>query len=205
MVGLTKRVLHKRLGRAKLSFKRLKEILIDVEVILNNRPLGYVEDNIQLPVLTPNMIIHGTNITLPEDTVENDPDVNEPKPSKFAKHLKKCKDSLWFRWKEEYLRALREKHNFKTGETSNISLGDIVLIKDEDKNRGKWKLGLVMKLVQREGVTLGVKLKTKIDRIIERSIKQLYPLELHTEIVVCNSKRPTEKEKKPKRCKDYTS
>ena len=30
------------------------------EVILNNRPLGYVENDIQLPVLTPSMIIHGT-------------------------------------------------------------------------------------------------------------------------------------------------
>ena len=65
---------------------------------------------------------------LTKDTVENDPDVNKPKPSKSVKSVKKCKDSLWSRWKEEYLRALREKHNFKTGETSKIYTGAIVIL-----------------------------------------------------------------------------
>ena len=62
MVGLTKNVLYKALGRSRLPFEQLKEALLEAEVILNNRPLGYLEDDIQLPALTPNMLIHGTNI-----------------------------------------------------------------------------------------------------------------------------------------------
>jgi hypothetical protein len=31
--------------------------LLDVEVALNNRPLSYVEDDLQLPVLTPNSLM----------------------------------------------------------------------------------------------------------------------------------------------------
>ena len=111
MVGLTKQVLYKSLGRARLSFRSLQEVLLDVEVILNNRPLGYVENDIQLPVLTPSMIIHGTNVILPEDERDDDRDVAEPEPTKLSRHLKKCKDSLWGRWNDEYLRALRERHN----------------------------------------------------------------------------------------------
>ena len=148
---------------------------------MNNRPLGYAEDDIQLPTLTPNMIIHGTNVTIPEGDVEEDPDFGQPEPSKLAKYLKKCKDSLWRRWKDEYLRALRERHDFTAGDGSTISIGDVVLIKDDDKNRGKWRLGLVTKLIQKDGVTLGAKLKTKINMIIERSLTHLYPLELHTD------------------------
>ena len=180
MVGLMKSVLYKMLGRAKMRFSALHEILLEVEVILNNRPLGYIENDIQLPVLTPHMVIHGTNVLLPEDDGDVDPDFNEPEPTKLAKHLKKCKDAVWCRWKDEYLRALREKHDCSRGKSTNsVSEGDIVLIKDDSsKNRGTWKLGLVTKLIQRDGVTLGAKLKTNVNTLLERSVKQLYPLEL---------------------------
>ena len=182
MVGLTKGVLFKALGGAKLSFASLKEVLLDVEVILNNRPLGYIENDIQLPILTPNMLIHRSEVKLPKESLEDDPDVNEMVPSKLAKRLKASKDMIWRRWKDEYVRALRERHNLGPGEVPKISAGDIVFIHNENKNRGTWKLGLVVKIIEKDGVPLGAKLKTKVDNIIERSVKHLYPLELHTDI-----------------------
>jgi hypothetical protein len=36
------RTLHGGVGRASLTFDQLKEVLMDVEVQLNNRPLGYI-------------------------------------------------------------------------------------------------------------------------------------------------------------------
>ena len=171
MVGLTKRVLHKMLGRARLKFDVLKEVLLDVEVVLNNRPLGYIEEDVQLPILTPNMIIHGVGITIPDESIYDDPDINEPLTSRLAKKLRRCRDSIWCRWRDEYLRALRDRHHITKGATISPSIGDIVLIKDEEKNRGKWKLGVVTKLVQKDGVTLGAKLKTKVDTVIERVLR----------------------------------
>ena len=120
MIGLTKGVLFKSLGEAKLSFLALKEILLEVEVILNNQPLTYMEDDVELPPLTPNMIIHGNNVFLPEDIIFVDNDYNDSVPPKLAKHLKKCKDSIWLRWKAEYLRALRERHDSSKKEKSVI-------------------------------------------------------------------------------------
>ena len=57
MVGLMKSALTKAVGHANLTYKQLKEVLITVEVTLNNRPLGYLEDDIKLPALTPNGVI----------------------------------------------------------------------------------------------------------------------------------------------------
>ena len=48
MVGLVKGALRKSMGKSLLTFAELKEILLDVEVTLNNRPLSYVEDDIQM-------------------------------------------------------------------------------------------------------------------------------------------------------------
>ena len=52
-MGVVKRALYKSIGRASLTWNELEEVLLDVEVALNDRPLSYVEDDVQLPVLTP--------------------------------------------------------------------------------------------------------------------------------------------------------
>ena len=39
---------------------------------LNNRPLMYIDDDIQFPVLTPNILIHGQPIKIPEEQFGDD-------------------------------------------------------------------------------------------------------------------------------------
>ena len=85
---------------------------------------------------------------------------------------------MWTRWISEYLRSLRERHDSGKGNACNIAIGDIVLIKDEQKNRGMWNKGVVIKLIESEGIVPGAKLKTVKNKIFERAVKHLYPLEL---------------------------
>ncbi|XP_004208090.2 uncharacterized protein LOC101235304 [Hydra vulgaris] len=72
MEGLVKRSLHKATGKLCLFSKCLKVVLNDIENTLNNRPLGYIENDIQLPVLTPNIILHGKSITIPFKNIDDD-------------------------------------------------------------------------------------------------------------------------------------
>jgi hypothetical protein len=51
MVGLVKQALYKTTGKANLRWEELEEVLLDIETVLNNRPLNYVEDDIQMPTL----------------------------------------------------------------------------------------------------------------------------------------------------------
>ena len=53
LIGLVKGFLYKSIGNGLLSWKELQEVLLDVEAALNNRTLDYVEDDIELPILTP--------------------------------------------------------------------------------------------------------------------------------------------------------
>ena len=108
MVSIVKQALYKVVGSAKLTFKELQDVMLDIQLVLNNRPLSYCEDDIQLPVLTPNMMIFGKANYLMELSPE---DIEERDLRKRAKYLKKCKDALWQRWRREYMRALRERHN----------------------------------------------------------------------------------------------
>ena len=170
-----KRSLSKTIGNGRLSWTELEDVLLDVEVTLNNRPLDYVEDDIQLPLLTPNSMQFIGTIVLPE----KEPHRELRDLRKRAKYLKKCKDAMWSRWTKEYLRGLRERHNLKhDGKGSTLAVGDVVLIHSEDRNRGKWPLGIVETLHSgSDGVVRGVKLRTGGGHL-ERALNHLYPLEL---------------------------
>jgi hypothetical protein len=58
---------------------------------------------------------------------------------KRARYLKTCKDHMWKRWSTEYLCALREKRNMKPhGKPSTLSVGEVIIITSDERNRGKW-------------------------------------------------------------------
>ena len=176
MVGLVKGALYKCIGNGLLSWAELQEILLDIEVALNNRPLSYVDEDIQLLILTPSFFLYGQPNMLPELEPHR---IEEHDLRKRAKYLRKCKDTLWSRWTREYLRGLRERHRLKhKGDMTYPSKGEDVIIKSEERNRAHWKLGVVEDLITgRDGVIRGAKLKSGKSQL-ERPIQHLYPLEL---------------------------
>ena len=94
IIGLTKQAMYKVIGNARLKLNELEEILLDVEITLNNRPLSYVEDDVQLPLLTPNMMFLGQKNALLEQEVAQIKDKNL---RRRAMYLQRCRDNLWRR------------------------------------------------------------------------------------------------------------
>ena len=134
-----------------LRWAELKKIFIDVEVVLNKRPLGYMENDHQLPTLTPNsMLFIGTTFALELEAYH----VEEKDLRKRAKYLMKCKESVWRKWSSEYLRRLRQSHNLKHKKLSyEMKKGDVVIVESEEHNRGKWPIGIVEELFKRRDGT----------------------------------------------------
>ena len=186
MVALVKQSIYKVVGKALLTRAELEEVLIDVELCLNNRPLSYVEDDIDFPVLTPNTMMFGQRYNLPEEDADNEPDRDL---RKRARYLQRCKEHMWNRWTTEYLRGLRERHDLTHDEQSNnINVGDVMLIKGEQRNRAKWKIGIVSKLISgKDGVVRGAVLKSGRDTL-ERAVQHLYPMELNCDAPCAHSK-----------------
>ena len=69
LVGLVKQSLYKTMGNVNLLWKCLQEVILETAITLNNRPLGYVEDDVELPVFTPNALLFGQ----PNELTEIDP------------------------------------------------------------------------------------------------------------------------------------
>ena len=75
-----------------------------------------------------------------------------------------------------------------------------MLIKGDEKNRNKWKMGKVTELIRgKDNVVRGVKLQCA-KSTIERPIQLIYPLELECDVGKCETKLNTNaKEFKPRR------
>ena len=107
LIGLVKSTLNKTIGNGLLQWKELQEVLRDVEITLNNRMLSYVEDDVQMPLLTPNAMLFLNSNLLPELQPHH---IETADLRKRAKHLLKCKEAIWNRWTKEYLHSLCERH-----------------------------------------------------------------------------------------------
>ena len=133
--------MYRPIRKTQLTWAELEEVLLDIEIILNNRPLTYIQEEIDYLILTPNSLILGRHVNFP-DAAPHESESETIK--KRHKYIKRCKEALWKRWKHEYLVALREKHNLKSEDKPfKINVGDVVLIKRQDENRGHWKIGII--------------------------------------------------------------
>ena len=86
---------------------------------------------------------------------------------------------LWRRWAKEYMTALRDTHNLNHSSKFEVSKGDVVLVRTDGKNRGKWSLAIVRATYpgRDHGVVRGVQVETS-KGLLERPVQHLCPLEL---------------------------
>ena len=112
-------------------WNELEEVLLDVEVALDNHPVSYVDDDVQLPVLTSCAMMIGQPRLVPEESTEE----GDANLRKRLRYLRPCKEVLWNRWSGEYLKSLRERHNMKhKSKQMKVKIGDVVLIQDAERN-----------------------------------------------------------------------
>ena len=189
MVQSTKRCLRKLIGQSRFSFDELHTVIVEIERILNSRPISYLNaDDVEEP-LTPSHLLVGRrilnlpdNLTHYEEAGDNEFEVTNEVLQRRAKHLSNVLNHFWRRWSKEYLLELRDAHRQKhsTSTSTTVKVGD-VLVHDQDHPRGFWKMAKVQKLIiGRDGQTHGAVLKV-VDKngrhsTLQRPVQRIYPL-----------------------------
>ena len=88
------------------------------------------------------------------------------------------------RWRNEYLVGLRESHRMVDMKPALIEIGDAVLLHEESKERGLWKMGIVEEcIVGKDGHIRGAKVRIPDkgkSETINRPIQKLFPSEITT-------------------------
>ena len=62
----------------------------------------YIDDDIQFPILTPNILMHRQPIAIPKEQFNDDDKIIKNQ----QRYIKLYKDTTWKRWNKEYLRSL---------------------------------------------------------------------------------------------------
>ena len=173
LVRSTKSALRKSLGRELVDRIQLETILVEIEGCINSRPLTYVEEH-NIP-LTPSHFLLGRNSPFVRVQTANTPqDKNDfcqiDKEQKFAL------EKFWLMWSEDYIRNLPSLGSGRS--KVDLSVGSLVLIREEGKPRLKWPLGKVVKVHKgKDGLVRAVSLKTEKGELV-RAVKKLHKLEV---------------------------
>jgi hypothetical protein len=193
MVQSTKRCLRKMVGRSRLTLDELHTAVVEIESIINSRPLSYISASDMEEPLTPSHLLIGRRVlNLPDHLgSSHDPEGEEftVNPNQLSERMKRLGGALnhfWKRWRTEYLTELREAHRQSrpsqpTG--PSITKGDVVIVHDDNLPRGLWKLGKVEELFPgRDGKIRGAAVKLpstgRQHSTLNRPIQLLYPLEV---------------------------
>ena len=107
---------------------------MDTECCMNNRPLCYLGEEFEQPVLTPNVLLQGRPAPVLEEDLEG-LNIGESVTS-HLKHLMKTKEHLRKRWIREYLYSFEKgKETASTKNTEFVPLVDsIVVLKGDTKD-----------------------------------------------------------------------
>ena len=190
-IGIVKRCLRKVLHNKRITLEELRTLLVEIETRVNNRPLTYVNEDINEPeALTPSHLLTGDRIEpvppAPFHGLQEDPDfrVNPETPTverlneSFKAHTKLL--LKWNKvWHDDYLTSLREYYYGANKPVSSNPLkpGDIVLV-ECDSSRADWPLGRVVSVHPDENGTLRlVKVNSKGVTSL-RTVEKLIPFEV---------------------------
>ena len=192
LIKSTKRCLRKMVGRANFSLDELLTAVLEIEAVINSRPLSYVSSTDCEEPLTPSHLVIGRRLlNLPDylghvcDPGDEDFEINAHQLTRRVKHLASVLNHFWKRWRSEYMNELRESHRYsakKTSVHSAVSKGDVVIVHDDTLPRGLWKLGRIQEVLtgsdkQPRAALVRVASRDRQHVFLRRPIQLLYPLD----------------------------
>lgn len=179
IVSCVKKCLKRTIGRRRVNFVELQTLVLEVEAILNNRPICDDHDDDIDDVLTPNHLIFGRRIENSNFARVSIDSFEDEHLNKREKHLEKMISYFWEIWRKEYVTSLREKHKSSKEKPEIVSVNDIVIIYDDKQPRHMWKIGRVDELIRsKDGIVRAAKVQTGQGPILSRPLCKLYPIEL---------------------------
>ncbi|GFY06738.1 uncharacterized protein TNCV_5083801 [Trichonephila clavipes] len=176
-VKSVKHHLKRAIGNLHFTFEEFETIMIQVEGILNSRPLTPLSsDANNFDVLAPGHLLIGRPITsIPEPNLI---DVNENRLSRWEK-ITKVAQRTWKKWKSDYLNILQARLKWIT-EKNDLIIGQMVLIKEDFLPINTWPLGKILEVYHgSDGKVRVVKVKTQSGEF-KRAISKIAVLPIDT-------------------------
>jgi len=178
-VKSTKNHLRRVIGNDVLTYEEMNTILIQIEACLNSRPLCPLNtDPNDLSVLTPGHFLIGEPLATIADENWNDVPVN--RMSRWQLVQSKSQH-FWRRWSSEYLSRLQQRPKW-LGESPEVKVGELVLLKDENLPPLKWKLARIKEVFPGSDGHVRVASIITSAGVFKRPIAKLCRLPMHSDM-----------------------
>jgi len=176
MVRTVKSSLYTVMNKVVLTEFQLQTLIIEVENIVNSRPLTYVSEDVNdLHAITPNHFLRGNSIYRHEIfSAEN------ISHRKRWRQVQMLSDHYWRRWVKEYLPTLLTRKKWHDRKNMNLPIGSLVLVNDGIHDKYSWPLARITKCMPgKDGISRVYEIKTKSGMYVRPAAK-IYPLEEET-------------------------
>ena len=141
-VKVAKTHLYKTLHNARLTFEELSTALVEIEAVMNSRPITCLSSNPNdFSVLTPGELLLGKKL---KDIPEPVDVAREVSYLERWKRITAVKQHFWQRWHKEYLFELQRRNRWQYP-TRNLQVGDLVTIHDDNLPPMKWLIARVVR------------------------------------------------------------
>ncbi|XP_055527336.1 uncharacterized protein LOC129719952 [Wyeomyia smithii] len=173
-VKSTKNILNRVTMDVLLSQEEMTTTVAQIEACLNSRPLTPLSnDPDDLEALTPGHFLIGAPLQMiPE------PDLSSLTPNRLSRRqqMQRVLQSFWSRWYMEYLPTLQRIQRWP-GEHPNLSVGDMVLVHEDNLPPTKWPIARVVKTIAGEDKCVRVAdVLFGDNKIYRRTIRNMCPL-----------------------------
>ena len=156
-----------------LNDESLHTLLLEAEAIVNSRPLTVdnLNDPNAIPLSPTQLLTLKSKLILPPPGVFQKEDLYARKRWRRVQHLA---NEFWQRWRKEYLSSLQSRQKWDKVRR-NFQVGDVVLLRDDDKIRNHWPRGLVAEaLPDSKGLVRTVTLRVPgSEALVTRPISKL--------------------------------
>lgn len=164
--------LKRAIGEKCLTFEELYTVLVQVEGIVNSRPLTpkILLDINDMNYLTPGHFLTGAPLcSFPEPDVINVP----TNRLKFWDQCTQIQQSFWRQWHRQYLVNLQSRPKWRTA-TPNLQVGTMVIVKDNNVSPLSWPIARIVAVHPGDdGKVRAIDIKTTNGFVMKTSIAKV--------------------------------
>lgn len=158
-VKSAKNHLKRIVGDAALTFEEMYTVLIQIEAVMNSRPLTPLStDPNNLSYITPGHFLVGDALTsISQQDVMHLP-IN--RLSRWQR-INQIYQHFWKRWSRKYLQQLQQQNKWQLSKGLKPNVGDMVMIQEGDLLPLKWLIGRIENIHPgKDGVARVVSIRT---------------------------------------------
>jgi hypothetical protein len=167
-VKSTKHHLKRVVGKALLTYEQLNSVLIEIEGVLNSRPLTAItNDPNDFSYLSAGHFLTGAALnTYPEQDLSN----KSTNLLKFWSIITNMKQTFWKYWSKHYLNQLQNRPKWQSV-TPNVAIGSLVILRSDNSPPLEWPMARVTNLFPgKDGIVRAVEVRTANGHSHNRSI-----------------------------------